>query len=51
MANILKRRGMAPAPERGKKMLWKNFIRSHLETVAVVDCFAAEVWTAGWIDG
>jgi hypothetical protein len=28
-------------------MLWKEFIRSHLETLAAVDFFTAEVWTAG----
>jgi len=45
-ANVLKRHGLAPAPERGKKMLWKDFIRSHLETLAAVDFFTVEVWTA-----
>ncbi len=47
VANVLKRHGLAPAPERGKRMLWKEFIRSHLETLAAVDFFTAEVWTAG----
>ena len=47
VANILKRHGMAPAPERDKRMLWKDFIRSHLEVLAAVDFFTAEVWTAG----
>jgi hypothetical protein len=47
VANILKRHGMAPAPERGKRMLWKDFIQSHLEVLAAVDFFTAEVWTAG----
>ena len=47
VANILKRHGLAPAPERGKGMLWKDFIRSHLEVLAAVDFFTAEVWTAG----
>src|SRR5882762_9826503 len=46
VANVLKRHGLAPAPERGKKMLWKDFIRSHLETLAAVDFFTVEVWTA-----
>ena len=45
VANLLKRHGLAPAPERGKRMLWKEFIRSHLETLAAVDFFTAEVWT------
>ena len=47
VANILKRHGMAPAPERGKRMLWKDFIQSHLEVLAAVDFFTAEVWAAG----
>lgn len=47
VANILKRHGLSPAPERGKRMLWKDFIRSHLEVLAAADFFTAEVWTAG----
>ncbi len=45
VANILKRHGLSPAPERGKRMLWKDFIRSHLAVLAAVDFFTAEVWT------
>jgi len=45
VANVLKRHGLAPAPERGKRTLWKDFIRSHWETLAAVDFFTAEVWT------
>jgi transposase InsO family protein len=47
VANILKRHGVAPASERGKGMRWKDFIQSHLEVLAAVDFFTAEVWTAG----
>jgi transposase InsO family protein len=47
VANILKRHGVAPAPERGKGMRWKDFIQSPLEVLAAVDFFTAEVWTAG----
>jgi len=47
VANVLKRHGLASAPERGKKMRWKDFIRSHTEVLAAVDFFTAEVWTAG----
>ena len=43
VANILKRHGMAPAPERGKSLSWREFIRSHLEVLAAVDFFTAEV--------
>ncbi len=43
VANILKRHGLSPAPERGKRMLWEDFIRSHLAVLAAVDFFTAEV--------
>ncbi len=46
VANLLTRHGLLPAPERGKQMPWKEFIRSHQETLASVDFFTAEVWTA-----
>ena len=47
VANVLKRHDIAPAPERGRTMSWREFIRSHLEVLAAVDFFTAEVWTAG----
>jgi len=47
VANILKRHGLAPAPEREKKTTWRDFIQSHTEVLAAVDFFTAEVWTAG----
>jgi len=47
VANLLKRHGIAPAPERGRTMSWRDFIRSHSEVLAAVDFFTAEVWTAG----
>ena len=46
VANILKRYGIAPAPERAKGLSWGEFIRSHLEVLAAVDFFTVEVWTA-----
>ena len=46
VANILKRHDIAPAPERAKRMSWRDFIRSHLEVLAAVDFFTTEVWTA-----
>lgn len=45
VANILKRCGLEPAPQRGRKTSWKEFIRSHLEVLAAADCFTTEVWT------
>src|SRR6266700_468032 len=47
VANLLKRHDLAPAPERGRTMSWREFIRSHMEVLASVDFFTAEVWTAG----
>ena len=50
VANLLKRHGLEPAPERQKKTTWNEFIRSHTEVLAAVDFFTAEVWTArGWM--
>jgi putative transposase len=46
VANILKRQGLPPAPERRKVMAWRDFIRSHTEVLAAVDFFTAEVWTS-----
>jgi len=47
VANVLKRHDIAPAPERGRTMSWREFIRSHMEVLAAIDFFTAEVWTAG----
>jgi len=46
VANVLKRHDIAPAPERGRSMSWREFIRSHVEVLAAVDFFTVEVWTA-----
>ncbi len=45
IGNILKRNGLAPAPERKKTTTWKEFIRTHREMLIATDFFAAEVWT------
>ncbi len=47
VANVLKRHDLPPAPERGRTMGCGEFIRSHMEVLAAVDLFTAEVWTAG----
>ncbi|MSU37373.1 MAG: hypothetical protein EXS36_20200 [Pedosphaera sp.] len=46
VANILKRHGLLPAPDREKRTTWREFIRTHTEVLAAVDFFTAEVWTA-----
>jgi transposase InsO family protein len=45
--NILKRRGLSPAPERQKTTTWKEFIRSHMDVLWATDFFTTEVWTMG----
>ena len=45
VGNILRRRSVRPAPERGKSTTWKDFIRSHMSVLAGTDFFTAEVLT------
>ena len=45
--NILKRRGIPPAPERKKTTTWKEFILSHMDVLWATDFFSTEVWTLG----
>jgi transposase len=47
IGNILKRRGLPPAPERKKTTTWKEFIRSHMEVLWATDFFSTEAWTLG----
>jgi len=42
VANILAEAGIEPAPERKNKRTWKQFIRSHWETLYACDFFAVE---------
>jgi putative transposase len=45
VGNILKRHGIAPAPERQTATTWKEFIRTHMDVLIATDFFTAEVWT------
>src|SRR5207237_7415981 len=47
VGNILKRHGLAPAPERKTTTTWKEFIRTHMDVLVATDFFTAEVWTLG----
>src|SRR5215471_2620416 len=47
VGNVLKRHGIAPAPERKTTTTWKEFIRTHREVLVATDFFTAEVWTLG----
>ncbi len=42
--NIMKRNGIDPAPERGKKTSWRTFLAAHWSTIAATDFFTVEVW-------
>jgi len=47
VGNILKRRGIPPAPERRKTTTWREFIRTHMDMLWATDFFSTEVWTLG----
>ncbi len=40
---ILEERGIDPAPERSKRMLWSTFLKVHWEAMAAADFFTVEV--------
>lgn len=45
MANVLKRSGIEPSPERGKRTTWSTFLKAHWKVLAASDFLTAEVWT------
>jgi putative transposase len=45
VANILKRHGIEPAPERMKRTTWKEFLKQHWHQIIATDFFSVEVWT------
>ena len=45
LGNILRRRGIAPAPKRRQTTTWEDFIRSHIDVLAGIDFFTIEVLT------
>jgi len=45
VGNILRRRGIAPAPQRKRTTTWNEFIRSHRAVLAGTDFFTVEVLT------
>ena len=46
VANVLKRNGIEPAPERGKRTRWSTFLKAHWKIFAASDFFSVEVWTS-----
>src|SRR5437870_3912973 len=45
IADILKRHGIDPAPERSRKTTWKEFLTRHWDQIVATDFFTVEVWT------
>ena len=46
IANILKKHGIEPAPERLRKTTWKEFLTQHWKLLVAADFFMVEVWTS-----
>ena len=45
IANILKRHGLEPSPERERKTTWKEFLSRHRAVIVAADFFTIEAWT------
>ena len=45
VANVLKRNGIEPSPERGKRTTWSTFLKAHWKVLAASDFLTVEVWT------
>jgi transposase InsO family protein len=45
IADVLRRRGIEPAPERKTKTTWKEFLNRHRDQIVATDFFTIEVWT------
>ncbi len=44
IANILRDNGIDPAPERGKRTTWSQFLKAHWDVITAADFFTVEVW-------
>jgi len=45
IANVLKRNGIEPSPERSKRTPWSTFLKTHWKVLAASDFLTVEVWT------
>jgi transposase InsO family protein len=46
IANVLKRNGVEPSPERSRRTPWSTFLKAHWKVLAASDFLTVEVWTA-----
>ena len=44
VANILRRHGLDPAPDRDPRTSWQTFLAAHWTTIAAIDFTTVEVW-------
>ena len=44
ITNILKASGIDPAPERGRRTTWSQFLKTHWNVLSAAEFFAVEVW-------
>ena len=45
IANVLKRNGIEPSPERSNHTKWSTFLKAHWKVLSASDFFSVEVWT------
>ena len=45
IANVLKRNGIEPSPERSCRTPWSTFLKAHWKVLAASDFLTVEVWT------
>src|SRR3979411_1016660 len=45
IANVLKRNGIEPSPERSKRTTWSTFLKAHWNVLADSEFLTGEVWT------
>jgi hypothetical protein len=46
IANVLKRNGVEPLPERSRRTSWSSLLKAHWKVLAAGDFLTVEVWTA-----
>jgi len=46
VANVLKRNGIEPSPERSRRTPWSTFLKAHWRVLAASDFLTVEVWTS-----
>jgi transposase InsO family protein len=46
IANVLKRNGIEPSPERSRRTPWSTFLKAHWKVLAASDFLTVKVWTA-----